>query len=242
MALKISPEGRAKQRLRIHLCYSIIRDQHSYSDRFTSWEINGITIGHFTSFKAHWTQVLADSRREQTRQIGAQKGSNSLQPHQMFSQKYDPVSVLGQHLPRLKSFKVNSKSSPANKFSIHSRFSQHQHHRRKRRQRCLSSRSPSATMMLKKNFVSDSDKLQGVSKGFSHLLIEGSNIKEKIQDDSVVHSLSSSSPSSWFRWSWSSGSGSSSWISSDGVRVSSWSATTSSSAAESRISGLDESV
>ena len=65
-----------------------------------------------------------------------------------------------------------------NKFSIYNRFSQSQHHWCRRWEYCQSSYSPSAVMMLKNNLVSDSDKLQGVLKGFSHLLVEGANIKE----------------------------------------------------------------
>ena len=54
----------------------------------------------------------------------------------------------------------------------------HPQHHRSRRRRCQSSCSPSTTMMLKKNFDSGSDRLQEASKEFSHLLVEGAEIKE----------------------------------------------------------------
>ena len=42
-------------------------------------------------------------------------------------------------------------------------------------------------MMLKKNFVSGSDKLRETSKGFSHLVVKGTNIKEIKKIFNIVH-------------------------------------------------------
>ena len=62
--------------------------------------------------------------------------------------------------------------------STHGSLTHSQQHRRQRRQCCQPSHSPSATMMLKNNFVSDSDKLQGVSGEFSHLFVKGAKVKQ----------------------------------------------------------------
>ena len=95
-------------------------------------------------------------------------------------------------------------------------------------------------MIIKKLFDSGSDKLQEPSKEYSHLLIEGAEIKEIQVFIVVIMSFIV------IRSSIESGSGSrahvisSTGISSDGIRVScSWSATSSS---ESRISSIGESV
>ena len=63
-----------------------------------------------------------------------------------------------------------------NQFSIHPTLSHPQHHRSRRR-RCQSSCSPSA-LIIKNNFIRDSLKHQEASSGFSHLLVEGAEIKE----------------------------------------------------------------
>ena len=146
--------------------------------------------------------------------------------------------------PPLKFFKVNSKGSTAKQIQYSSQ---------------PQSTSTSSSLMLvmlsvvmfslsnnydaQEEIFSGSDKLQGVSEGFSRLLVEERKSKK------LSRKLSCSSPSSchssWFRSSRESGSGSrshgisSSWISSDGIRIScSWWRTSSSSA----TSRVDESV
>ena len=76
--------------------------------------------------------------------------------------KYVPASVLGQHLPRLNIFKVNSSIGQNQFFCQHNQFSiqptlSHPQHHRSRRRRCQSSCSPS-TLIIKNNFVRDSVK------------------------------------------------------------------------------------
>ena len=102
--------------------------------------------------------------------------------------KYVPASVLGQHLPQLNIFKVPSQRSNqffcqhthVNQFSVHPTLSHPQHHlHRSRRRRCQSSCSPS-TLIIKSTFVRDSVKHQDVSKEFSHLLVEGAEIKNQV--------------------------------------------------------------
>ena len=125
------------------------------------------------SFKAYRAQVSLDSKGGQGRQTGLKKVGTHFNPSDVLT-KYVPASVFGQYLPHLNIFKVHSKS-------IHLILSQLQDHRRRRQQRCQSSCSPSptTTLMLKKSFVSSSDKLQGVSEELSHLVVEGAETKIK---------------------------------------------------------------
>ena len=102
--------------------------------------------------------------------------------------KYVPASVLGQHLPRLNIFKVPSQRSnqffcqhtQVNQFRVHPTLShpQHQLHRSRRR-RCQSSCSLS-TLIIKSIFVTDSVKHHEASEEFSHLLVEGAEIKNQM--------------------------------------------------------------
>ena len=91
--------------------------------------------------------------------------------------KYVPASVLGQRLPHLSIFKVNSKRSSGKQvqYSPYPQLPSTSTITRRRRQ---SSCSPSTTMIIKKLFNSGSGRLQEVSKEFAHLLVEGVEIKE----------------------------------------------------------------
>ena len=120
--------------------------------------------------------------------------------HQMFSQNIFPASVLGQHLPRLNFFKVNSKGSVAKQVQFSS----------KPQSTSTSSTSTPATLSVlmfsfSKNYDAQEElrlrwgKLQGVSEGFSHLLVSSRERRSKRFSRRLSCSLSSSCHSSRFR-------------------------------------------
>ena len=127
------------------------------------------------------TQTDSPVEKPMASQLGISRHSSKLDLKKVGAH-FNPSDVLTKHAPAsgLESTLLVSTSSKSvqavhchNQFSHHIRYCQYQHHRRQRPRRCQSSRSPSATMMLKKHFVSIFDKLQGVSEGYSHLLVEG---------------------------------------------------------------------
>ena len=139
---------------------SVLRSQHCHSDRFISKKINGFTIWHFASLKAHGTQAFVDSRWGQRRQIGVQKGRDSFQPIRC-SHKVCSSLSLGSASSQLNILKVNSESSSARKvkYSQQVQSTSTSSTSTQATPVNLHVRSPSATLMLKQNFVSDSDKL-----------------------------------------------------------------------------------
>ena len=89
------------------------------------------------------------------------------------------VSISSRFLPKDQN-QFFCQHTQVNQFSVHSTHShpQHQLHHVRRR-RCQSSCSPS-TWIIKSIFVRDSGKHHEASKEFSHLLVEGAEIKNQM--------------------------------------------------------------
>ena len=100
---------------RVQFSHFVIFSQHCHSDRCLSRKVNGFKIGDsrrskHIELKFLWVQDEAKEGKLELKKVGTH-----FNPSDVLT-RYVPASVLGQHLPRLNIFKVNSQRSK----SVHS--------------------------------------------------------------------------------------------------------------------------